>query len=415
MDSRDTNRVNMINATVTYSDADPAATAGIPAWAPALAAIKAKMILINGFNQVGGGTSTGVTTDTNLLRQTMTGIAFKCARGTLGYANSINNNTLKALVNFNERDLNRMSKEDVDDTCQGIHDAANANAASILSFNVTGTDITDLQAAIDIYRLATQNPRQAIITRSQAKKQARQMVKEVITQLLEGQLDVMADTLKLSNRAYWDGYKQAREVIDLGSTTAKVRGSVVNKENGDPLSNVKFTIFEFGTQNVVKQVITNAEGKFGAAQIPAGDYDFQWELKGFKTQFEANVHISAGKELKRKVSLREGGGSATIEGDVTAGAIVNISLNGLPIIFNESTVRVTVTGTPLRFYAATGNMDPPGTEYLDVAAGQIIQKTVAQFASLIGFDNELEDFVNVQNNGTVTGHWELRFENLGDN
>ena len=58
-------------------------------------------------------------------------------------------------------------------------------------------------------------------------------------------------------------------------------------------------------------------------------------------------------------------------------------------------------------------MEPPGPQYLDIVNGQIIQKTVFQFAAMVGFDNELEDFLNVQNNGAVVGHYQLKFENLG--
>ncbi len=235
---------------------------------------------------------------------------------------------------------------------QGIHDAANANAVAVAAYGVTATDITDLQAAIDLYRLATQNPRQAIITCSQAKSQAKQMIKEVIADLLVGQMDVIVDTLKLSNRPHWDGYKHVREVIDLGSTTAKVRGTVVNDDNDSPLANVLFVVLEVGTENVVKQALSDGEGKFNVAGIAPGTYDFRWSLDGFMTEFEGNVVVAAGKELKRKVSLNEGGGSITIEGDVAPGTIGNVQVMGLEVV-PETTIRVTVTGSTLRFYAAT--------------------------------------------------------------
>ena len=87
-------------------------------------------------------------------------------------------------------------------------------------------------------------------------------------------------------------------------------------------------------------------------------------------------------------------------------------VNNLPIL-PETTVRVKVTGSGLRFYAATGNMEPPGDQYYEVLPGQIIQKKVIEFAALVGFDEELEDFLNVKNVGTVQGHYEIKFENLG--
>jgi 5-hydroxyisourate hydrolase-like protein (transthyretin family) len=257
-----------------------------------------------------------------------------------------------------------------------------------------------------------QNPTQAKITIKQAKKEAQKLTDELIEEKLEGQLDVMVDTLKLSNRTHWDMYRTARNIIDLGGTFAKVRGVITDKNGGLPLANVKFTVSEAGTSTVVKQVVTDGEGKFTSGQLGPGNYDLKWELKGYMMESEPNVNIPAGKELQRKFSMKAGGGSATVEGDVAAGAIVNIQVMGL-VVVPETTIRVTVTGSNLRWYAATGNMEPPGTQYLDIVNGQIIQKTVIQFAALVGFDNELEDFLNVQNNGTVTGHYKLEFKNLG--
>ncbi len=411
MEQNDINRTNMINTVIQFSDANPGATAGIPGWAPALTGLKSKMVLVNSYNQLGKASTTGVTTDTNVLRDTMTEMALKCANATKAYANSVSNNTLKAQVDYTKSALDDEAKEDIDDVCQQIHDATNANIAGASNFGIALVDVTDLQSAITIYRAASQGTRQAIVNRSQANQQVTQLVREAIDTYLTGQMDAMVNTLKISNNTHWSAYRQAREIINLGSTTAKVRGQVT-RENGLFLSNVSFTIYEAGTNSVVKQVITDAEGKFNASQLPAGDFDFKWELEGYMTVNETNVHIAAGKELKRKIVMKQGGGSKQIAGDVAAGIMANIPVNGLDII-EETMVRLTVTGTPLKFYAATSPTEPIGAQFLEVVPGQIIQKPVEEFAAMVGFDNELEDFLNVQNNGAVQGHWEMTFENLG--
>ena len=69
MKTENSNRVNMINANITFCDANSTATSGIPAFATALAAVKAKMLLINSYNQIGEGTTKGVTLDTKGLRK----------------------------------------------------------------------------------------------------------------------------------------------------------------------------------------------------------------------------------------------------------------------------------------------------------------------------------------------------------
>jgi hypothetical protein len=45
------------------------------------------------------------------------------------------------------------------------------------------------------------------------------------------------------------------------------------------------------------------KGKFNAAKLPPGNFDFVFEKEGYKTVTETNVKISAGKELKRKIVM----------------------------------------------------------------------------------------------------------------
>ncbi len=174
-----------------------------------------------------------------------------------------------------------MKKEDVDDTCQAIHDATNANIAGATNFGVTVVDVTDLLSAITLYRVASQNPSQAIISKSQAKLQVELKVREVIDDMLVKQLDKMANTLKPTQFQFWSGYKQSREIIDLGSTSAKVRGTVLD-ENDVPLIGVSFKILKTGTTEEVAKVLTDIKGKFNAAKLLPGDFDFVWELEGYR-------------------------------------------------------------------------------------------------------------------------------------
>ena len=403
MNRKDTNRLNMVDSTTGYCDLNTASTSGIPAFATTVTAIKAKLVLINGFNQIGTGTTKGVTTDTKLVRKTMTDLALKCANATLGFANSTNNNTLKALVNFTKSKLDALSKEDVDDTCQGIRDATNANIAGATNYGATATDVTDLQASINLYRAATQDPRQAIISKSQAIKQAKQLVREVIDELLIGQLDVMANTLRVSDGDFWSGYHQAREIIDLGSTTAKVRGTVKDIDDV-PLKLVVFTIYETGTTNKVAEVKSDNKGKFNAANLPAGNFDFAWVLNGYKTVKETDVHIAAGKELKRKIVMDA---TITREGDLAMGIFANIDLSG--VVDGITQITISAKDSPMRFYATNNPASAVGATFLEVPAGTSLINTSAGFAAAVGFTG-VNTFLNVQNSGTGSGHWGITFE-----
>lgn len=379
-------------------------TMSIPAFGVLLATIKAKMLLINSYNQIGEGTTKGVTLDTNALRKAMTVLALKCANATLAYANSVKNNTLAALVDFNESALNKMKKEDIDDACQGIYDATNANMAMVSGFGVGPMDLPDLDASISLYRVASQNPRYARITISQAKKQSDLMVREVIDELLVDQLDKMVNTLKSSQPAFWSGYQQSREIIDLGSTSAKVRGTVLNR-NDVPLRNVSFTIVKTGTAEVVANVLTDIKGKFGATKLPAGDFDFKWMLEGYGTVEEVGVHIAAGKDLQRKVVM-----DAVVvqEGSLASGGIANITISSIDD-GGLSRIVVEAKDSGMRFYATNDPNNGPGFAFLDVLPGQVMSKTPLEFAALIGWGNG-NGYLNVQNIGGMQGEWKITFE-----
>jgi len=405
MKNQVSNRVNMINASIIYCDANAAATAMIALFITVLGLVKSKMVLVNSLNIIAGGTSKGVTLDTNAIRKAMTVIALKCANATIAYANATENSTLAALVNFSETKLNRMKKEDIDDICEAIHNATDANFAAVAGYGLIPDDLTDLAAAIALYRISSQNPRQAIITKSEAIRQMETMVADVVDNLLVKQLDKMVNTLKPSNYDFWSGYQQAREVIDLGSTTAKIRGVVLN-ENDVPLIGVEFKIVKAGTDELVGKVLTDVKGKFNIAKLPAGMVDLRWRFSGYKDVLEPNVKISAGKELKRKIVM-EAGTVVVREGSFGIGMIANVVV---PAGANDDTwVTVEVIGTDVQNFAAdSASGEQTGSGALYANNGVPLTMKWSQVVAQIGL-NAAHPFYNVKNVGGSAGSWRVTF------
>lgn len=412
MQNRTSNQVSMISTTLSFCTDHAADTAGIGAFAGAKTAADNKLVLINQLGLIADSTTSGVTINTKQVRETMSNIALKCGNAVSAYAFSIGDADLKARVTFTLTELERLKKSEVTNICQVIHDEANTHIAAAGAYGYVAGDVTDLQTAIDLYRTDWQNPRQAQIAKKNAIATIKQIVREVIDEIFKAQMDKMVNTLKPSNPSFVNQYYLSREIIDLGSTSAKVRGEVTSENDGLPLSNVRVTVYETGTTNIVKQVITDGEGKYTTGPLNAGDYDFKWELTGYRTVTENNIHIVAGKEVKRDLVMEQGGGSATLEADVPANGIVNVQVNGLHIQ-ESSTLRLEVTGSTLRFYASASNVGAPGAQYFEVAPGQIFTKPILEWVTVFGFDEEIEDFLNVQNVGATEGHYKMKFENLG--
>src|SRR3989304_4917919 len=227
MDNRDTNHVNMIQTTVDTCNLNTSATAAITAFAPVVTTVQNKLILIAGLDAIAMATTKGVTLDTKNLKRVMISIALKVAKGVFAYSSSINNQTLKASVDYSFSDLDDLKKEEEDDICQSIHDTGNTHTASIASFGVVAIDISDLQTAINLYGTAVQNPRQATINKKDAKAQIKRLIREITLILFKEQMDAMVYTLKTSNVNFFNKYFLAREVIDLGKGTTRLKFKVV--------------------------------------------------------------------------------------------------------------------------------------------------------------------------------------------
>jgi len=332
------NRVNMIRATLTYCDENPAATSGIVAFATVKSAADSKLVLIDALTIIANGTTGGVTLDTNIIRTTMSTLALKCGDSVSAYAASINNNTLRSKVTTTLYALNRLKKEEVDDKCQEIHNEANTHIAAGGAFGYTATDVTDLQTAIDLYRTASQNPRHAIISRSEAISNIKLLVREIIDNLFEKQMDRMVNTLRATNISFVNTYFRNREIIDLGTTHAKVRGTVKDP-NDVPLIGVTFTMRLTGQLNKVAETQSALGGKFGVYDIDAGNYDFYWQFPGYQSITETNVKISAGKEIKRKITMQQvTGNTITIQGVVRNEEDNSIIVGAIITIGGHSTV-----------------------------------------------------------------------------
>ncbi len=408
MESRDIKRVDMIDATTDFCDSNTASTSGITNFALRLADVKVKRVLIDGMNQLGGGSTKGVTIDVGVLRGLMTSKAFKCANATLGFANFTNNNTLRMLVKYTKRQLDKLPKENVDDVCQQIHDATSANIAGATPYGIVASDVTDLQAAIDLYRTRNGDSRQAVISRSQANNQAHIMIREVITELLEGQLDVMVNTVEETQAMFWSGYFQARKIIDPGAFSTVLKLLVLNKANNEPIKNVKC----YKDAGAAFKKSSNL-GFVTYKDIDEGPSSFVLKHKKFEDLAIPLVMISHGKKhdltVKMKPIIPDGGEGNTVvkEGNLLTLVAFNVNTDDITP-HDDSTMDIeALTGT-FRVYAGATPTELPGAVFLDVIPGTPFHALLADFATLIGL-GDAKPFLMIQYIGPGTGHWKMTF------
>lgn len=374
---------------------------GIPAFATTKTSADTKLVLIDNLTALADSNTTGVTLDTNQLRTTMTLLALKCGNAVSAYAASINDNTLRVAVTYTETQMARFKKEEIDDICEQIHNLANTHAALAGMFGYTPIDVTDLFTAIGLYRTSIQNPRQAIITRSTAIENIKALVRDISDNLFKKQMDKMVNTLKASQPNFVTNYFKARIILDLGSTTAKVRGNIKNEEE-IPLPGAKFYITLTGINEKIAETIAEIGGKYSLANILPNDYDLYWEHPFYQTNLESNVHISAGEELTRNIELLH---LAPITGTINSAQIINIfNPSSTPWMIGITVKIKNTTTTPMiggiNFYLANAPDEAfSGSNGSTLLPGQEETHTV-NFS-------DFKPYFNISYTGPNTGTYEI--------
>lgn len=281
MNSNDINSTTMIGTTISYCELKAAMTAAIAAYAGLVSAAKAKLTLLNNLNIIASGTTTGVTLDTNSTRSNMQTFTEKLCNGLLALGGSTNDNTMIAAANYTFAKLEKLAKDDVDDICEGIIALATTNTAALIPMGIVAADITDADTAVGIYRTSMNNPRQAKIDIKTANEKIHPIIRDIIDNIFVKQLDKLTNTLKTSNADYFSGYYSAREVIDLGHGTTKIKGAVTVKDSSPVKPVYPCTIkITNGTDTYeIHPVLTGVYSQ----QIKRGTYTGICEAVGFDT------------------------------------------------------------------------------------------------------------------------------------
>ena len=263
MNTHLTNKVTAANTVITFCLSLPVkkATANIVNFPSVIQTVQNKLVLIDGFNQIVVSDTKGITIDTKKIRIAMTDIAYKCAQAVLAFANDTKNSTLAQQVKYSPSKLKDMSKAGITTVCQAIQKATADNINDAINYGAILSDPTDLQSAIDLYSTDYTDPRQAVVIRKGAGEEITRLVKEIYADQFKGLMDIMMNTLITTNKAIVDSYHSAREIIDLGTTHTKLRGSITDP-NLVPLIKAAITLTLPGKHEIIYQTTSLINGTF---------------------------------------------------------------------------------------------------------------------------------------------------------
>ncbi len=254
---------------------------------------------------------TGVTTDTATKRQTMIEKALFIENRLQSLATVSGNAELLESVQYSASGLKKARIADAIGVCNVILSKASANAANLGIYGVTTAMVTDLQAAIAAYSGSLAKPKSAISQIKTATENLAALFKESYI-LLTKRLDLDIELFKTLKPDFYSQYKTARIIVDAGSGTNYVLGSVIVSGSGAPLKGVTFTfvaenngLMKAASNEMPKPLVKKsaAKGKFRTS-LTEGIYTVTVAKIGFKEQVIA-VTVAKGETTRLNVELEK--------------------------------------------------------------------------------------------------------------
>jgi len=223
---------------------------------------------------------------------------------------SINrDDVLKNAVKFNDSKISKMADTKLASTCRNIIALAREKQPLMASVGLTEALIDLLDTSVADFEARLLGTPQ-YIGEQKAAKQKREKALNACEDIMNNDLDVIAEIIKLENPETYAGYQHARKLKLMGRRTMALKIKVVESGSQASVPGVNITIAPDtngdalkATADLTKNVKrTSALGGCQLKNLPEGKYLITAEKAGWAPQ-SAVVYINAGEMSSVKLEL----------------------------------------------------------------------------------------------------------------
>jgi hypothetical protein len=240
---------------------------------------------------------TGIALNKAQLKASLISQSIDIARKMVAYATFVNNTVLLEEIGYTETSLKKSADTILKDRCQVIYDRANANVAALGTYGVTAAMLANLLTTLNSYNAAIPKPRLGITEKKQATDQLVILLKNIDDNL--GKIDTLVEIVRMTQANFYNGYKIARKIVDIGGRTMAVKGKIIDKESGDGLKGATITFIGDASMDTAKagsdlatKVKKSADlGGFYVKQLAEGSYNLKVTKQGYKDAM-IKVHVT---------------------------------------------------------------------------------------------------------------------------
>ena len=187
------------------------------------------------------GKITGVTKDKTEALNNSVEKAIIISRKLVAYASIIGNNKLKDRVSYSFSELIKSRDTIIINKLHVINEAASQNISELADYGISQENLDELQSLTNTFRAVVENPRQSITNRVRATKEIRAYFKETDS-IVKNRMDNLIHHFKATSPVFWQQYKSARKIIDLGHRKKGERPVEENEQ--EQSADAQFTVVQ---------------------------------------------------------------------------------------------------------------------------------------------------------------------------
>lgn len=309
MDNKQENRFSMYLTVRDYLLPFGAITTALPNYSAYFTSFQGNITQIQTQRDIQEGDKTGVATNKSQLKEILVATALDVSNKLVSFCKNTNNAALEAEIKFSETSLRKSPDTILKDRAQLLYNRANTNVAALAVYNITAVTQTAFLAAITNYQASIPKPRLTLNERKQATDLIRKnfdLANSVLVKI-DSVLSIVAQT----QSSFYNGYVNARKVIELGGGSLALKGFVVD-ENKQAISKAKIEIKTAsdtntlakvaGVEKLVASKLSSVKGGFQIKGMKDGNYTATITKPGY-TPETVNFSIVGGEMTKLNVVL----------------------------------------------------------------------------------------------------------------
>jgi len=263
-----------------FLQSSPAITAKLPNYNEFFANFDAAILQIQTHSEKLQFNTKGIVDNKSQLRDSLVIITLDSSAKIQPFAKYTRDAVLLAETKFTKTDLKDLSALELVDVAKGLYSRIETNLSKLTTYGLTAESQIVFKTAIDDYAESIPQPRQS------------QLMKKEIT-LLENKsfasadealadIDLLVEMVKLSEPNFYTGYRNARKIVEQGTGSLQVQGTISEAETQKPIPGAILTFSLSGQTEVALEKETAAKGGFNIKSLPEGIYDVTITKVGFK-------------------------------------------------------------------------------------------------------------------------------------